>query len=71
MTALRSQTDDELNACLNSFISHCVSSSLNDAKACFKRLPKELKKEYLEVIKDIGLMNVRKKTLAKFILSYF
>ncbi|HFD7738664.1 MULTISPECIES: glycosyltransferase family 2 protein [Serratia] len=71
MISLRSQTDNELNACLNSFISHCVSSSLNDAKACFERIPKELKKEYLEVIKDIGWMNIRKKTLAKFILAYF
>ncbi|ASM30281.1 Hyaluronan synthase [Serratia marcescens] len=71
MTALRSQTDDELNACLNSFISHCVSSSLNDARACFTRIPKEMRKEYLNVIKDIGWMNVRKKTLARFIFSYF
>lgn len=65
MTALRSQTDDELNVCLNSFISHCVSSSLNDARACFTRIPKEMRKEYLNVIKDIGWMSVRKKNFSQ------
>ncbi|CAI1668507.1 Poly-beta-1,6-N-acetyl-D-glucosamine synthase [Serratia proteamaculans] len=70
MIKLRSKDDDELNSCLNEFISSCIHSSINDAKSHFKKIPKELKKEYISAIKDIGLMNIRKKTLIKFILSY-
>lgn len=70
MIPLRSKIDDELNLCLNEFISSCVSSSINDAKSYFKDIPKNLRKEYISVIYDIGLTKIKKKTLIKFILSY-
>lgn len=70
MIKLRSKDDNELNSCLNGFISSCIHSSINDAKSHFKNIPKELKKEYISVIKEVGLKNIKKRTLLKFILSY-
>lgn len=70
MIKLRSKDDSELNSCLNDFISSCISSSISDAKSHFKKIPKKLKKDYISVIKQVGVMNIRKKTLVKFILSY-
>ncbi|EMH4030701.1 glycosyltransferase [Klebsiella oxytoca] len=69
LPVLRSRTDRELNNYLNSFISRCVSFSINDAKSCYGRVPKALRKEYLSAFKEIGIMNIKKKVLVKYFLA--
>ncbi|MDE1512177.1 glycosyltransferase [Serratia nevei] len=69
LPVLRSQTDSELNVYLNNFISRCVSFSINDAKSCYGRVPKALRKEYLSAFKEIGIMNIKKKVLVKYFLA--
>ncbi|MFJ7498537.1 glycosyltransferase family 2 protein [Serratia grimesii] len=71
MTSLRSEHDKELNSCLNSFISFCISSSISDAKSYFNNIPKKLREEYFSAIKEIGFFKIRKKTLVKLLLSIF
>ncbi|MDR8492635.1 glycosyltransferase [Serratia nevei] len=66
---LNSKTDIVLNKCLKSFISRCLSFSINDAKSCYGRVPNDLKKQYLSAIKEIGVKNINKKTLVKIAVN--